>query len=255
MAIGNEIGSSTNQQKKMYDQSFYARQSYKSNDDKMNLSIEYKGGKMLLKLSEVKEGFHYDEKIAIHISPMKANILSKQLMLYKEKLAEEKLKPQEAYGVNAGMGEKITYINFFSPDNKAIAFEIGKFDGNGIKTESYQFQFKDNYHYGLNWKDNSKNDLSKNYYDKEEFSILCNAIADFGRYMNGASAYSVWDLGRYETGRILSKMDPIYDKLGIERRTGGSGSFNKGTNSFLNNTGGTSSSTSFDSIEAMMDDD
>lgn len=255
MAIGDGTASNTNQQKKMYDQSFYARQSFKSNDDKMSLSIEYKGGKMLLKLSEVKEGFHYDEKIAIHLSPMKANILTKQLILFRDKLNAKELDPQEAYGVNGGMGEKITYINFFSPDNTAIAFEIGKFDGNGIKTENYQFQFKDNYHYGLNWKDNSKNDLSKNYYDKEEFSIICNAIADFGRYMNGASAYAVWDLGRYETGRILSKMDPIYDKLGIERKTSGNGNFNRGTNSFLNNTSGTSSTTSFDSIDAMMDDE
>ena len=257
MGIGNEIDGSTNQnqQKKMYDQSFYTRQSFKSSDDKMSMSIEYKSGNMVLKLSEMKEGFHYDEKIAIHLSPMKANILTDQLKIFKEKIAKEDLKSQEAYGVNAGMGENVTYFNFFSPDNKVVCIDIGKFDGKGIKTEFYQFQFKSDYHYGLNWKDNSKNDLSKNYYNTTEFNILCNTIADFGRSMNGAAAYAVWDLGRYETGRILSKMDPIYNKLGIERKTSGNGSFNKGTNSFLNNTGGTSSSTSFDSIEAMMDDD
>jgi hypothetical protein len=58
--------------------------------------------------------------------------------------------------------------------------------------------------------------------------------------MNGAIAYSFADLTRYDNARILGKLDPIYDKLGIERR-----SYNNrgnGSNNFLNNTQSTSKS-------------
>lgn len=255
MAIGDGNNTTNSGNKKIYDQSFYARQSFNDENDKLKLSIEYRGGNMIMKLSDIKEGFHYEDRIAIHLSPTKAKILASQIQLYRIKMEQKDIKPNEAFGVNAGMGEKVTYINFHSDDGKKFMFDIGKFDSNGVKTEVTTFVFKQNYHYGLNWKDNNKNDLEKKYFNNLDMDIIAGFITDFSKNMNGAVAYSVWDLGRYEVGRVLSKMDPIYDKLGIERRNSGSSNFNGGTNSFLNNTSGSSSSTNFDTIEAMMDEE
>jgi hypothetical protein len=79
-------------------------------------------------------------------------------------------------------------------------------------------------------------------------------VKDFARSMSGAYAYSVLDLGRFDIAGIKGKMDPIYDKLGIEKR-----SFNNnrsyGENNFLSNAKSTSSnSTTFDDIEASFED-
>ena len=254
MAIGDGNNNSGTTQKKIFDQTFYARQSFNDADDKLKLSIEYKSGNMVLKLSDIKEGFHYEDRIAIHLSPTKSKMLAAQIQCYKGKVIDGSIKLEEAYGVNAGMGEKITYIAFHSTDGKFM-FDIGKFDSNGVKSEVTTFVFKQNYNFGLEWKNNTKNDLEKKYFNDLEIDILYGFVYEFAKAMNGATAYSVWDLGRYETGRILGKMDPIYDKLGIERRTGNSSGYNRGTNSFLNNTGGSSSSTNFESIEAMMDEE
>ena len=79
-------------------------------------------------------------------------------------------------------------------------------------------------------------------------------LIDFARSMSGAYAYSVADLTRYDLGAIKSKMDPIYDKLGIERRS--PGNRNYGENNFLTNAkASTSTSTSFDDIEAKFEED
>ena len=74
-------------------------------------------------------------------------------------------------------------------------------------------------------------------------------IADDWNY-----AYSVADLTRYDLGAIKSKMDPIYDKLGIERRSYNGNRNYGGENNFLTNAKSSSNSTSFDDIEASFED-
>jgi hypothetical protein len=87
----------------------------------------------------------------------------------------------------------------------------------------------------------------KAYYDDIELIQISQLVEDFGRYMNGAAAYSLLDLQKYDYARLLNKMDPIYDKLGIEKRTNNSYK----SNNFLSNSDKVSSnSTSFDFIES-----
>ena len=79
-------------------------------------------------------------------------------------------------------------------------------------------------------------------------------LNDFARAMTGAFAYSVADLTRFDLAAVKGKMDPIYDKLGIEKRSYGGNRNYGGENNFLSNAKSSSNSTSFDDIEASFED-
>ena len=76
---------------------------------------------------------------------------------------EKKIDPNKAFGVNAGMNEKVSYIGISTNDDKENIITIGKFDQNGVITESDQFKFIKDYNYALDWNDITSNDLSKVY--------------------------------------------------------------------------------------------
>ena len=108
------------------------------------------------------------------------------------------------------------------------------------------------YHYALEWNDISKNSIEKSYYNFAELDIFHNLIIDFSRSMNGATAYAQADLTRYDHQRIVGKMDPIYDKLGIERRNNGYGGSRD--NNFLSNATVSSRTTTIDEMEDLLSD-
>jgi hypothetical protein len=98
-------------------------------------------------------------------------------------------------------------------------------------------------------------DVTRVFNNYIELDQLMHLFDDFGRYMNGAAAYAQADLTRYDNARILNKMNPIYEKLGIERLSGNNGGRNyQGNNNFLNNTTGKSESKSYDDIQDMFGD-
>ncbi len=94
----------------------------------------------------------------------------------------------------------------------------------------------------------------KNIFDDIELEQFTQIIKSFAYNMNGAIAYSTIDLARFDYKALSNKLNPIYDKLGIERKSyhGSSASDN---NFFSGNNGGfnrgTSSNTTLDDI---MDD-
>lgn len=235
MAIGGQFNNDSNgsNTKKKYENPYYSRLKFKENDGKLSLGITYKSGLMVLSISELKEGFQYENIQEIHLSQTKAKLLSEEIDKFLDYLSEGIIVEGKAFGVNAGMGEKVSYIGFHADFDKKVYITIGKFDGSGNIIESTTITLNKDYHFSLEWENINTMDVAKCYNDLIELYQLKNALEDFGRYMNGASAYSVLDLGRYDLGRILSKMDPIFDKLGIERLN----SNNNGSrgNSFLDN--------------------
>jgi hypothetical protein len=151
-------------------------------------------------------------------------------------LASGKIDEKKGFGINAGMSEKTTYIVFHALKDSTIVVTIGKFDTNGVITESYDYAFAKDYSFSLSWKDYTKNDLDKVYDNMQEYNLLKTTILDFGHYMNGVLGYSVHDTGRYDYARMINKFDSIYDKLGIERSYN-NGPRNYTQNSFLTNSG------------------
>lgn len=257
MNLNENNGTETQSTGKRTDYSYYPRMRIRKEDAKTCLSFEFRSGLLQIKILNLQsDGFSWDNEHpaqVIYLSPTKALLLVNQLKAFKEYLAnEKKIDEKKAFGVNGGMGDKVSFIAFHADKDKNILVDIGKFDSQGIILESSQTSLNKEYHYGLEWNDLKSMDIVRVFDDELELNQLIYLLSDFGRFMNGAAAYAQADLTRYDLGRVLGKMDPIYDKLGIERLNK-SGSFrSRGTNNFLNNTG-TSESKSYEEIQEMFE--
>ena len=152
------------------------------------------------------------------------------------------------------MREKVSYIGFSADKDKNIFITLGEIDGSGNITNAVTVPFNSEYHYSVEWDNIEAMDLSKVYHNDIELIQFQNMIIDFARSMSGSLAYSVIDLARFDISGIKGKMDPIYDKLGIEKRSYGGNRSYGGENNFLNNAKSMSNSTSFDDIEAQFED-
>ena len=254
MAIGDSYNSNNgngSNNNKLFDNTYYSRLRFRGQDH--SLSIYYRSGLMCLEVYDLEDNtYKVIPRTNIFLSPTKANILSQEIRSFKEYLQRDDVKENVAFGVNGGMGEKVSYIGFHTNKDKEIIITIGKFDDKGQILEHYDVVLHKDYNYGLEWKDISAMDIEKVYHNLVDLDMIHNAIADFGRSMSGAAAYAGLDISRYDQARILRKMDPIYDKLGIERKYSNNGS---GNNNFLNNASASTSSrtTTIDEMEDLLE--
>ena len=230
--------------------SYYPRLSFTTEDQSVNLKFEMRSGLLQFKLYKKEPSGYYpsDPTEIIYVSPAKAAMLDEQIQKFKDYVENsKKIDENVAFGINGGMNEKVSFIAFHSNQDKDIFITIGKFDGNGTITESLDYKIQKNFNYALDWKNLRSMDLEKSYYDNLELDTIHNLVKDFARSMNGASAYAVHDLGRYDLARVLNKMDPVYDRLGIERQNGTYSNRQRGTNNFLNGVGSTGNTSEFSS--------
>ena len=256
MAIGGTYNSNSTEggnTKKYYDNTYYSRLRIKNDDAKLALSYSFKSGLLVVEISEIKQGFQYEAIENVYVSPTKALLLSREIDKFKEYLSGSDIDSKKAFGVTTGMGEKVSYIGFSADENKRIYLTLGKIDGSGNITSSATIPFNQEYHFSVEWDNIESMDLSKVYHEDVELIQFQNMIIDFARSMSGSMAYSILDMAKVDINSIKGKMDPIYDKLGIERRSYGNRSYG-GENNFLNNAKSTSNSTSFDEIESSFED-
>lgn len=237
MAVGDF--NNTNERKKVYDNTYYSRFRIKNAETKLVLGVQFSGGLLNLTIDEQQEGFKYETIQKISLSPYKAKMMGYEITKFKEYL-NGTIKENVAFGVPAGMGEKVSYIGIHANKDKVPMLTIGKFDNDGNIIDQATITFNKNYYFGLEWKDISINKVDKTYYNELELDMFERLINDFANNMNGAIAYSVADLTRYDNARILGKMDPIMDKLGIERRYMNNN--RSSSNNFLNSTQSTTKS-------------
>lgn len=266
MSIGGDYSNNNNgnnQNGKLFENTYYSRLRIKNADSKLALGFSFKSGLMYADISELKDpsSYKYESLESICLSPTKAGILYCEINSFKE-FAEEckkngSIDTGKAFGVNAGLSEKVSYIAFHLSEDGSTCITIGKIDGSGNILERATIMLNRDYHYGLEWTDIDNMQLEKNTYDDVELTQIQYILNDFSRAMSGATAYSFADLTRYDNARILKKMDPIYDKLGIERLSSNGYSNNGGSrsNNFLNSISNKSSNNvSIDSIEDMLED-
>lgn len=255
MAIGGTYngGNNSGDKKQLYENTYYSRIRVKNDDAKLALSFSYRSGLLIAEISEIKQGFQYEPLESIYISPTKALLLTKEIKKFKTYLVDGKIAPNKAFGVTTGMGEKVSYIGFHANKDKNIFITIGKIDGSGNITNAATIPLNNEYHYAVEWNNIEAMDLEKVYYDMTELEQFEFMLSDFARAMTGAFAYSFADLTRFDLAAVKGKMDPIYDKLGIEKRSYGNKNYG-GENNFLSNAKSSSKSTSFDDIEASFED-
>lgn len=245
MAIGDN-GNSRNENS-VYEPTYYSRLKFAKYEG-LGVAVNYRSGLMIIEINKTEDGTYKPTPvISIFLSPTKAKMLSMQLKALVKAVENGDIDPNHGYGVNAGMGEKITYIAFTANEDKEYFMTIGKFDGNGQITESAEYKFAKDYNYALEWNNLEANDLSKVFYNMVDIESLTQALEDFSRSASGALGYGTLDLNRFEARKEANKFDQIFDKLGIERRSYG-GNHNYGaTNNFLTNA--SSKSTTIEDLE------
>ncbi len=256
MAIGdfNNNGSSNGgyQNNRPYENTYYSRVRFKNGDRQIN--INYHSGLMQLEVGSVNsaDGFKFNSEGTVYLSANKAQLLAEQISAFLAYREEKKIDPLKAFGVNTGMGEKVSFIGFSTDDDKRIFVTIGKFDGTGVITEKTRYEFAHDYHYALDWNNIEENDIVKVYNNTLEIKMLQQALIDFTKSMVGATAYGVVDMARWDVHRMNKRVDQIFDKLGIERQSyGGNKSFG-GTNNFLSGANSSSRSTSYEDVEDLL---
>ena len=78
-------------------------------------------------------------------------MLAEELRKFVEYKSGNKIDPKKAFGVNAGMNEKVTFIGFSTDSSKNVYCTIGKFDGSGVIVESAKYTFAREYNYSLEY--------------------------------------------------------------------------------------------------------
>jgi hypothetical protein len=253
------LGDRNNNQKKMYEATYYSRVRFKDYDNKLVLGFQYKSGMLIVTLSKEKDGFQYEDLTNIYITPTKAMILMNQINAFKEALASGKLESNTGFGINAGMGEIVSVLILHTNDKGGVAITLGKVDGSGKYTVKETFNFSQNFHYGLKWNDIDSMKCEKQYTDSVEFDQFVDTIKSFAENSNGALGYTVADITRFDTRSILNKMNPIYDKLGIERGNNNfSNAMNPPRSNYFNNGASDQSAKSehksYDEIDSLVGD-
>jgi hypothetical protein len=275
MALGSYGTSSSNGNKfnnnNSNDRTYYSRLNFRNysadtNSFTLNLSVQFTIGLMKIKVDEREGEGNYKELETIFLSPTKAYMLAEELKKFKtEYLASDKKSTTAMYGINGGMKEVISFLGVFAK-GEDIVIRLGKFKADTGEVTSQVDFVMSNTSTADEWENpDNFGQLTLIQYPLAEIDQLIIACEEFARSMNGAMAYSVLDLGRYDINRFSNRFDQIFDKLGIERYSGGSGNGNGGyrSSNFLNNAANnngmygnnTSKTKTLDSIEDMFDDE
>ena len=195
---------------------------------------------LVVDISQEKEGFQFETLASCYLTPTKAMLMYNQIQEFKNQVASKSYKEGTAFGVNTGMGDISTVLLLHQVDGNN-ALTIGKVNSDGNYVAKFTYKFSKAYHYGIMLSNiESMSSVKKEFYDDIEFNQFEQTIKSFADSINGSVGYSVLDLGRYDFRGLSNKLNPIYDKLGIERQqaprqsdnnffSGSNGGFNRGT--------------------------
>jgi hypothetical protein len=249
MPMGDAMGGT--QRRSSNDTTYYSRFNLK-NGNNQSLGVTFWAGLLQISIDTRNPEDMYsrfEPVIKINLSSMKARLLEREIDAFIEYIKTAKtIDEKKAFGVNAGLGEKVTFIALHANKDQIPIITIGKFDESGTITETHDMVLSDKeFHYSLNWSDLSSNKLDKNFHSDAELMQLRDLVSNFAHNMDGAIAYSVADIMRYDIKREHNKLDQMMNKMGIEVWNGGGGSYNKG-NSFLDNVKPASTTHSIDDI-------
>lgn len=237
MAMGTQPNNNQNQ-KGLFEPSYYPRLRFKTADGRYTLSPTFWKGSLKLSITE-RNGENNEEIGYIHLSPMKASTMA----YYAQKIIDDE-ETFDIYGVDTGTGENRGLIAVGREMGKPYVF-IAKVDANGSYLSSFKFMFNVDYHYGLQINDLDRLSFQKEYFNNAELIQFKQLLEDYARSSNGAYAFSVHDIARYETAKSQNFLRQIAEKVGVELK-GSNGSRYTGSsnNSFFS---GNNSSSGYDS--------
>lgn len=258
MALGNagNYNNNSGSGKALFEKTYYSRVRFRNPDSKLQLGFQFQKGMLIIDIAKPKnEGsFEMESAAQIYITHTKSMLLLDRIKEFEDYITSGGKNPDVGFGVNAGMGETVTVLLLHVTENNEKAVMICKVDQSGNFTSKVDFVFPNDYQYSLKY--NSVNDrkVEKEYIADVEWNEFKQGIIEFSKSANGATAYSTIDMYRFDTQRILNKMNPIYEKLGIELRGGYNGNRNSGNNYFSNmGSDGNQATSHHTTIDELMD--
>lgn len=207
------------QNKQRVENTYYSRFKIKNNKEKLMLTASYWKGMLKISISEEKPGTNYptyDELAYIHLSPMKAAILSREIDVF---VADSK-ESIRSYGVNTGISETQSFIVFRNlqiSSTTCRCLEIGKIDPNGTIIQSQIFPFNsDIYNYGCEWDDmKDTSTLNKTpMYDIEVY-MFKTLLNEYIKGSTGGIGYSTIDMGKYDQSTVVDKLNTLLQNQGL----------------------------------------
>jgi len=208
------LGDGGQMQRKSNEDSYNSRLTLYSPDGNKYLKFKFWAGKISVSINvgeNTPQGFKYNEVIAVFLTPMRAKMAAEEL---KEFIVDDNHSP---IGVVTGTGNPNTCLTFLRDKDGAITIDIRKIDGSGKTIAGDSFTIQKDYHYAVNYKNFEKLDFSKKFYNDLEIKAIIDLFDGFYSACNGANAYAILDMSRFNYSRIRSNTEAIMDKLGIQR--------------------------------------
>lgn len=250
MAMGSQYQSNNNQNKQgLFEPSYYPRLRVKNVEDSLVLAHTFWKGSLKLSITDMSK--NPPEEIAyIHLSPTKAHIFAGFV-----KTIIDHPKVNETYGVSTGSGETAGLLVIGRNAGRPFIF-MARVNPDGTYNGEQKFVFNKDYHYGLKITDLNSLSFNKSFDNDIELLMLYDLLIDFARSSNGAYAFAVHDVARYESAKIFNMVKGIAEKVGSY--TGNNKGYNNGgnsQNSYFNKSDSSSSSNktetgSIDDLEA-----
>lgn len=233
MALGSNNYQNSNQNKSMWEASYYSRIRIKNPNT--NTALTFTFWKGTLKVSIVESGSAQEgrnnELAYIHLSPTKAYMLAEGV-----KRVINDSEGNSIFGVDTGINETRGFIAVGRDTGIPFLF-IGKVGINGNYESSQRFDFNNNYNYLLNVHDISTLKVQKEYMNNVELDQFRTLLEDYARFATGALGASFYDIGRYENAKMNNMVRKIGIKVGaIDAKYGENGG--RSNNSFFNKADG-----------------
>jgi len=222
MGLGDFKGSNdkSNNGNGIYERKYSSRltiRGYQPQNSGKQLNFSYKSGMLVISIERIKEGGFEPEVIAdSYITVTKAKLLVDAIETFKK---EKTHSLTAGYGISTGMSEIQRALILHGSSNGTPAITIGKYNGQTgewVAKDTFEFNDQD-FHFFLNWTDKDSNKATPIYNNNVEFDLFENTIRNFANTMDGAAAYAAVDMLKIDFKAVLNKLNPVYDKLGIER--------------------------------------
>lgn len=225
MAFGNNQNGGKNTP------TYYSRFRVYNPDEKLTISVNFWNGMMKISLDQfIQNGYNQggassrDEVVAVYVSPIKARLFVKCI---DDVMSDQK---DSSYGIDTGTGD-IRGLIVIGKKSGVPFIGLGKVNGDGGYENYQEYNFAKDMYYRLNIRDVQKLKFDKIVENNVELEQLRNAALEFANAMNGAYAYAVHDIGRYDHNRTNNVLQSIADAVGANngRSSRGNG------NSFFDN--------------------
>lgn len=247
MALGDTYN---NNEKKNYSPSVisdYRFSNIESEIDKTSLSFTFWNRLLKVSIAPKKDtegdtvSFDYDNAGSVYLSHKKAYTFYKEIVKFIEEYKAGTLTNSNV-GVNSGKEGLIYICDGKEFNGQGPCLVIRKINENGQCTSTFVYEFRRGVHSSVVNYVEKDSSFESNYHDLLELELVAELLLQYYQSMTMAIAYSIQEVGKYDTSRLNTKLKVIAEKLGVEFKSQNNNNNNRNVNnSYFSSTKTTSS--------------